>query len=120
MGLASWLGGAAGAGAGEIIKGAAQGIGGLAKDLRAAITGIDPAAQAELEKLTLQMEQTVEQDVERAVELAVELEETTMSPNRSSFVTPANISNRTGVLSVGTRKRDIIMRQCTHDGAAPL
>lgn len=60
MGLLSGLlGGAAGGAAGSIIKDTASGIGGLAKDIRTAITGIDPAAQAEIEKATLAMEQAV-------------------------------------------------------------
>lgn len=57
MGLFGRLvGGTAGAAAGSVVKDVAGGIGTLAKDIRTAITGVDPEKAAELEKLAIEAE----------------------------------------------------------------
>lgn len=57
--LSNLIGGAGAAGAGQVVKDAGEAVGGLAKDIRTAITGIDPDKAAEIEKLTLEMEKAV-------------------------------------------------------------
>ncbi len=55
MGLLANLFGGAQA-AGTVVKDVGSAVGGLAKDLRTAITGVDPTLQGELEKIALQAE----------------------------------------------------------------
>jgi hypothetical protein len=57
--LANLIGGAGAAGAGQIVKDTGQAVGSLAKDIRTAITGVDPDKAAELEKLALELDRTV-------------------------------------------------------------
>jgi len=52
------------------VAGLLQGIGGLAKDLRTAITGIDPVKQAEIEAKLLELEAASQQG-----QMAINLEE---------------------------------------------
>jgi len=59
--LSNLIGGGAAAGAGQIVKDTGSAVGGLAKDIRTAITGIDPDKAAELEKLAVELEKTVAQ-----------------------------------------------------------
>jgi hypothetical protein len=54
--LGNLFGGGGPGGAGTVIKDAAGAVGGLAKDIRTAITGVDADKAAELERLTLELE----------------------------------------------------------------
>lgn len=57
MNFFSFLGSAAGAGAGEAVKGVLTGVGQLAKDIRGVVTGeLPPEARAKLEEIALQAE----------------------------------------------------------------